>query len=43
MVRVSFRPGHRTSTGKGEPSVSLPKNLAEVLAVQLEELVGGAC
>jgi len=42
---VEITPAHvsKLESGKGEPSVSLLKKLAKVLAVQLEELVGGAC
>ncbi len=40
---VGITPAHvsKLESGKGEPSVSLLRKLAKVLAVQLEELVGG--
>ena len=40
---VGITPAHvsKLESGKGEPSVSLLRKLAKVLAVQLEELAGG--
>lgn len=40
---VDITPAHvsKLESGKGEPSVSLLRKLATVLAVQLEELAGG--
>ncbi len=41
-VAVDITPAHvsKLESGKGEPSVSLLRKLAKVLAVQLEELAG---
>ena len=40
---VGITPAHvsKLESGKGEPSVSLLRKLAKVLAVQLDELAGG--